>query len=431
MKMKMLSSALLLSGAIAACSSSAPPTAPPDHIAPGQLVRSSKARIENPGVPGETVQLLAGDNTAFAIDVLRASKPAGNFFFSPHSISIALAMTYGGARGTTHDQMKAALRFALPDSDLHPTFNALDVELTKRSQTAVDGGGHVFRLHVINSLWGQTGFHFLDGYLDLLGENYGAGLSLLDFATKPEESRQAINVWINDETERRIPELIPQGTIDSSTVLVLTNAIHFLASWERPFDAKDTGSGPFRRLDGTASQAPFMHQSAERPYGKGDDYEAVELDYVGGDVSMLAVLPAEGAFESFEASFANDRLQSIIAGLASKQVDLTFPKFSFRSAFGVKQALQTLGMVDAFAVGADFSGMDGAQDLLIQDVVHQAFVAVDEAGTEAAAATAVIVGRLSLPERATFTADHPFLFVIRDKPTGAVLFVGRVVEVAG
>jgi serpin B len=234
---------------------------------------------------------------------------------------------------------------------------------------------------------------------------------------------------VSDRTETRIPELIPVGVVTPATVLVLTNAIAFKASWKEPFEPGDTAAGAFAKIDRSTVTTRFMHQSKQHRYAQGEGWQALELVYVGDEVSMLVLLPASGTFESFRSALDAARLASIVDALGTKLVDVTLPRFTFRSQLAVKPTLKALGMTDAFEGGvADLSGMDGTRSLFVQDVVHEAFVAVDEKGTEAAAATAVVVGRTSAPERATFTADRPFVVVIRDNPTGAVLFLGQVMS---
>lgn len=397
----------------------------PDDAPPGQVVRSGKPRL-TAAVPARDTQQLTGDNAAFGLAVLQKAPANESFFVSPHSLSIALAMTYAGARERTAQQMAQALHFTLPPPSLHAAFGALDLELGRRTEKAVESG-QAFKLNVVNALWGQRGYAFLPAYLDLLAESYGAGLSLLDFASEPEASRASINGWVSKRTESRIPELIPAGAVTSATVLVLTNAIYFNASWELPFEPGDTTDGSFARLDSSPVAARLMHQTKEHRYAEGDGWQALELPYVGQDVSMLVLLPASGRFPEVRAKLDAPMLASVVAGLQTRLVVTTLPRFQLRTQLAVKATLQALGMTDAFQGGvADFSGMDGARGLFVQDVVHEAFVSVDEKGTEAAAATAVIVGRTSIPEQATFTADRPFLFVIRDNPTGAVLFLGQV-----
>jgi serpin B len=415
--------ALSLLGLAAACSPATAETA--TGTRPGIEVRSSKPRL-TASVPAEDTRQVADDDAAFGLDVLTKTAGRENFFVSPHSISLALAMTYGGARNQTATQMAHALRFTLPPERLHPAFGALDLELARRAEKPVESG-RAFKLNVMNALWGQRGYTFLGSYLDLLAESYGAGLSLLDFGADPEGSRTAINHWVSDQTETRIPELIPSGVVTSATVLVLTNAIYFNASWAVPFEEGSTTDGAFTKLDGSPVSARLMHQTKEHRYAEGDGWQALELLYTGDDVSMLVLLPKSGTFEDFRSKLDGPRFASIVSALGEKLVTTTLPRFSFRTTLGVKATLRSLGMTDAFEAGvADFSGMDGSRSLFIQDVVHQAFVAVDEKGTEAAAATAVIIGKTSVPELATFTADRPFLVAIRDNPTGTVLFLGQV-----
>ena len=403
-----------------------PGTPDPGTPPPGQIARSDKPRL-TAAVPDEDAQKLAGDNAAFGFDLLRKASGNDNFFMSAHSISIALGMTYGGARGETEAQMKAALRFDLAPERLHAAFGGLDLALAARN--AKQGpAGHAFELHVVNSLWGQRDYRFLNPYLDLLAENYGAGLSLLDFVTQTEESRRAINGWVSDATRTRVPELIPMGSIDRQTVLVLTNAIYFAASWKDKFEPSNTSDAAFTKLDGSSITTSVMHQTKEHRYAEGDGWQALELAYTGDDVSMLVLLPAAGTFDDYRSKLDASQLAGVVTGLKPRLVDVSLPKFRFNTQLKVKPALQALGMADAFDGNADFSGMDGTRTLFIQDVIHEAFVAVDEKGTEAAAATAVLVGRTSAPERAVFNADRPFLILVRDKPTGAVLFAGQVMS---
>jgi serpin B len=226
----------------------------------------------------------------------------------------------------------------------------------------------------------------------------------------------------------RIPELMPLGVVNAETVLVLTNAIHFGASWKDRFEPADTKEGPFTTLDGTSIMTPVMHHAKEHRYAEGDGWQALELAYTGDDVSMLVLLPAAGTFEDYRSKVDASHLATVVEGLKRQFVNVSLPKFRFSTQLPVKFALQALGVKDAFEPGlADFSKMDGTRTLYLQDVVHEAFVAVDEKGTEAAAATAVIVGRLSVPER-TVQADRPFLVLVRDNSTGAVLFVGQVMS---
>lgn len=392
--------------------------------APGEAAQSDKPRVLDPVVPaGDLDELVAGNN-AFAWDLYgQVSGTPGNVFYSPYSMSVALAMTYAGARTQTETAMAQAMHYTLPQARLHPAFNLLDQGLAGRAET----GG--FELHIVNRLWGQTGFTFLAAFLDTLAENYGAGLNLLDFQADPEGSRTSINDWVAAVTAQRIKDLIPSGAVDSSTRLVLTNAIYFKAHWLDQFEPANTQDAPFTLLDGSQVTVRMMYQQTGYSYAAGADYQAVELPYEGDELSMVILLPAAGQFEAFEGTMTAERLAAIVAGLSPQEVGLSLPKFTFEWSAGLADVLTALGMGIAFDPGsADFSGMSDTA-LFIQAVVHKAFVAVDEEGTEAAAATAVIAGLTAAPaEPIILRVDRPFLFVIRDRVSGTLLFVGRVVN---
>ncbi|WP_438008885.1 serpin family protein [Sorangium sp. So ce321] len=403
------------------------PSACSDPGTAGCVVASDKRRISEPAVPAADLKELVRGNTDFALALYQqlAGMP-GNLFYSPYSMSSALAMTYAGARGATETEMAGALRFTLPQERLHPAFNALDLALARRGEGAEGKDGEGFRLKVANALWGQVGSSFAPSFLDVLAESYGAGLRVVDFAQAPDEARGIINGWVAERTEDRIKDILPEGAIRPATRLVLTNAVYFNAAWQFPFGEEDTAPGDFTLLDGTAVSVPMMNGSAQVGYGEGDGYEALELPYDGGELSMVLVLPAEGG--ELEAGLDRERLEGVIGSLGTRSVTMTLPKFKFESTLDLVPQLAELGMPIAFTGLADFSGIDGQGGLFISDVLHKAFVSVDEAGTEAAAATAVVIGETSAPEPATIRFDRPFLFFIRDIETGAVLFVGRVMN---
>ncbi len=401
--------------------------------ASADIAQSDKPRDTSPVVDKGDMEALVKGNNAFAFNLYhRLAQKADNLFFSPYSISEALAMTYAGARGETEKAMARALNFTLPQDRLHPAFNSLDLQLKQRGQGAKGKDGKGFRLNIVNALWGQKGFTFLPAFLDTLAQNYGAGLRLVDFINHTEQSRVTINNWVSEQTEDRIKDLIPAGALDEMTRLVLTNAIYFNAAWQYPFDKDATADAPFHLLDGKDVTVPMMRQTGSFSYTEGEGYQAVELPYDGRELSMVIILPRGGQFSSFEEKLDVDRVQKIIGQMAARQVALTMPKFTYESSFGLKGALSDLGMGMAFdPSSADFSGMDGRRDLFIQDALHKAFVAVDEAGTEAAAATAVIVGLTSVPQPPVeMKVDSPFIFLIRDIPTGGIIFVGRVLNPA-
>ena len=392
-------------------------------------LKSDKPRQTAPPVDQSDIAAQVDGNSALAFNLYQVLKDTdGNLFYSPYSISEALAMTYGGARGETEQQMQAALQFKLPQDRLHPAFNSLDIELSKRGQGAKGADDQGFRLHVVNAIWGQQGFKFTQQYLDLLAQNYGAGLRIVDYIKDAEKSRQTINQWVSDQTENRIKDLLPQGSIDSLTRLVLTNAIYFNAAWQSQFQKNATADGQFTLLNGSKVSVPMMRQMHTFGYTEGTDYQAVELPYDGNELSMVILLPKADRFKAFEAALKAQQVKDIVQNLKSSEVDLTMPRFKVESQFNLKKALASLGMPIAFSASeADFSGMDGQKDLYISDVVHKAYVNVDENGTEAAAATGVVVGTTSMPAKTyQVTLDHPFIFFIRDIQTGAILFLGRV-----
>ena len=387
------------------------------------VVRAEKERVTAPQVSDDTLEALVEGNTAFAFDLYRFLEgKEDNLFYSPYSISVALAMTYAGARGETEEQMADVLHFTLPQDRLHPAFNALDLALAGRG-TAEEG----FRLHVVNAIWGQEGYKFLADFLHTLAENYGAGLRVLDFRSEPEESRIIINDWVAEETEERIEDLLSPKDIDSSTILVLTNAIYFNAAWQHPFQEAQTEDGIFYLLDGEETTVPMMKQTESFPYAQGEGYKALELPYEGGELSMVILLPKKGEFENFEETLDAESIEAVVEDMTSTSVALTMPKFSFDWDVSLKKMLSAMGMPLAFG-DADFSGMTGDRALFIDDVIHKAFVSVDEEGTEAAAATAVVMREAMPASPVEFTVDRPFILLIRDRATGTILFVGRVME---
>jgi len=396
-----------------------------------EVVASSLQRNEAPAATDAELAELVEGNTGLALALygwLRADKPDDNLFFSPHSLSVALAMTFAGARGITADQMAETLRFTLEGDALHDAFNKLALELASREDVEVPEG-EPFALRVVNAIWGLKGYPYLDAFLDTLAVHYGAAMHAVDFINATEEARQTINAWVADATAGLIEELIPEGVITEYTRLVLTNAIYFHAGWKLPFSKDLTAEAPFHLLGGSTSSVQMMRLTGALPYAEVGGHQAVELPYVGGEVSMVVLLPADGAFGDFEDQLDAASLGALLGALALEEGTLRMPRLEITSEFSAKEALTDLGMPVAFDSGADFTGITELQNLHIQDVIHQGVVKVDEEGTEAAAATAVIVGTDSEP---TFmfdvTLDRPFLFVIRDRPTGAIIFMGRVLD---
>ncbi len=366
----------------------------------------------------------------FGVDLYGVlARDEGNLVFSPYSAGIALAMTRAGAAGQTLDQMTAVLH---ADAGLDEGLNAIDQALaTRPGEYAWDDKKVTLELATANQLWGQREFPFEDAFLTTLAAQYGAGMRLVDYKEAAEDARTRINDWVSERTQKRIPELIPGGVLTADTRLVLTNAIYLNAPWLHRFNADATAPAPFVRLDGSEVQAQMMHLSESLRYAKGSGYQAIELPYVDGSLAMLVVIPDAGRFDAVQSGLSAGLLDEVLKGLGDSEVQLALPRFEFRTQAGLKDALTELGMPVAFEGGkADFSRMSPeGKSLYIQDVIHEAFISVDEEGTEAAAATAVVVGATAAPpEGVELTVDRPFLFVIRDTETGAILFMGRVLD---
>jgi serpin B len=422
---------------IPACTSAAPvnpaeATTMPTASAPAQYqdVQSDLPRDLSPQVPDSDLAELVKGNTEFAFSLYKQiASGEENLFYSPYSISIALAMTYAGAKDQTADQMAQALQFLLPPDRLHPAFNRLAWELESRSKAEYVDPDGAFRLSVANSLWGQSGTLFEQDFLDVLARNYGAGLRSVDFQKDPDAVRLAINDWVGRSTERRIKEIIPVGMLDPLTRMVLANAVYFKAAWENPFAPEDTIEASFHLLDGSNVKAPRMSAILDLKGMQGDGYTAVELPYAGGQLSMMILLPDEGRFREVEGKLDTELIGATFDALESQDFTLfLMPKFSFEWSTGLADGLNDLGMKDALdPATADFSGMDGERNLYLSGILHKAFISVDENGTEAGASTAVI-GTMGIPE--VVSVDRPFIFLIRDNPTGTILFLGRVTNPA-
>jgi serpin B len=350
-------------------------------------------------------------------------------------------MTWAGAEGQTALEMAAALRLNLPQSRFHPTLNALNIDINHRDDLPPPSGDG-FALNLVNAVWSRIGYPFLPSYLDMIATHYDAGVRTLDFAGEPEPSRHTINQWVEDQTQDKIKDLLPQGAITPDTTVVLTNAIYFRGSWYQEFDEKLTAPGPFFRLDGSTVTVETMHQQLKTQYVQGDGFDAVELPYVSPrfseyeyplELSMLVIIPHAGRFDAVENKITKNLIDDIVSSLVMETVALSLPRFEFEYEVGCRDILQGLGMIDPFdPLTADFSGMvDPAHSRpWIDEIYHKAFVSVDEQGTEAAAATAVVMTETSIPEPVVISADKPFIFLIRDQVTDMILFMGRVLDPA-
>ena len=409
---------------------------PPRSGAEVSSVRAEVPRDLAPRVDEADFVTLAADNAAFAFDLYRALRGGeGNLVYSPYSVSTALAMTYAGAAGETARQMAETLRYTLPQERLHPSFNALGLLLDERNLTFKDADLEQeqtgVQLDVASALWGQVGFPFKAPFLETMARNYDAGVQQVDFENTPEPARQAINQWASDRTRGKIQDIIPPGAIRPDTRLVLANAIYLHALWEHRFDERSTHEAPFYLLDGSQVLAPMMRQTETLRHDEGEGYQAVELPYMGDQLAMLVILPSKGQFAEFESSLDAGRLRAIRDVLAPAYINLGLPRFEVESNLPLSQTLKGMGMPEAFSEAADFSGMSDVP-LSISDVLHKAYILVNESGTEAAAVTTVIVGVTSLPpDPKELTIDRPFLFVLYDRQSGAVLFVGRVLNPVG
>ena len=392
---------------------------------------SSIQRVANPQVSAADSTTLASDNAAFAFAAYQKLIATNtNLVFSPASISIALAMTYAGAAGTTASEMAQALHFTLPPAQLHPAFNALDQALASRGDGYLGADGGPMRLRITNALWAEQTYTFKSDFLATLAANYGADVNLLDFVNAPNPSRITINDWVAEQTENKILDLLPPDAIDSSVKLVLTDAVYFNARWNTAFDPSETRDSAFTRLDGSQVTTTYMNADlANPPALQGTNFKAVSLPYADKRLSLVVVVPDAGQFTQVESSLNATTLATLVAGMTATTVALSLPRFKIETGTDLGDLLKALGMTSAFSNLADFSGMDGTGNLFISRVMHKAFIDVGENGTEAAAATAVVMKDASIRMvDMDVWADHPFLYFVRDEPTGAILFMGRVLD---
>jgi serpin B len=418
-----------LTMASTACGGTGNGDTPPTDNAPGELLMSSLSRDLSPTVAESIRTELSADNRDFAFDLLGQirAQANGNIFFSPHSISIALAMTYAGASGGTLDEMGEVMRFTLPEAQLHPAFNALDLELARRSEVDVESGDAP-RLNIVNAIWGQNDYPFSTTFLDTLAVNYGAGLRAVDFMNEPEAVRQRINGWVEDQTNERIQDLLPDGSITPNTVLVLTNAIYFLAGWQDEFPKSATSDQPFTRPNGSTVTAPLMRNDGDFAHYIGDDTHAIALPYVGGELTFIAMMPADGEdFAAWESGLDRERFDAIVAAMSPGQGRVSLPRFGFKGDYDLKALFEKMGWTNFGELNRMLEGGQGG--LEISDILHKSFIKLDEEGTEAAAATAVVVRETSAPiDVFDLRFDRPFYYVIYDEPTDTILFVGRLAD---
>ncbi|MGY6553597.1 MAG: serpin family protein [Wenzhouxiangella sp.] len=408
--------------------------------------------VESPAPEEEDMVLDASDQTRFAAgnrefalaafqQLLDGPDAPDHLLISPHSILSALAMVYAGADGSTREQMRETLHFVLDEPALHQAFAALDEALQERAQIETRDAASGFELSVVNRLWGQQDYGFVPEYLELIERYYGAGVELVDFESDPDGVREGVNAWVEAQTRERIRDLLPEGSVNVDTRLILVNAIYFLASWQDAFEQELTRDRAFTTGSGAVVDVPMMHRTATLAAHVGEDTVAVSLPYLGRKVSLLALMPAaaEADFQAWLSGLNRARFDAVVEGLESKRVALDFPKFTGGSGFRLADLLKTMGMPLAFSpTEADFRRMSGVgpgvmgRSLYIDEVFHQTFIDLDEAGTEAAAATAVAMMRLTaMPvedDPLEIRFDRPFVYAIYDHPTETILFLGRVLD---
>jgi serpin B len=398
---------------------------PLDEITqPGKTNRDGRLKKDSASKITPEVKATAQSNNQFAFDLYAQSKePIGNRIFSPASISTSLAMISAGARGNTKKQLAQVLHLDLPDPNVQAGFGALNAILNTPSKN--------YRLTKANRFWGQKGFRFEPPFVKSMTENYGADLGIVDFA-EPEKARQTINQWTADNTGGKIRELLPQGLLHDNIRFVLTNASYFKGTWQYRFAKAATREAPFHDLKNREVKASMMNLTGAFQYGENTDLQILELPYVGGDMSMVILLPKQvDGLLALEKKLTARDVQKWISGLEHvDEVEIYLPKFTLTSQVQLKDVLSSMGMPLAFSDDADFSGITTRHEQKLYESIHQAFVDVNEEGTEAAAVTGHIGGNVPgpVPRHVVFRADHPFLFLIQDKQTGAILFLGRVVN---
>ena len=371
-------------------------------------------------VAPQKVEQQAQNNNVFAWELyqkLISESPDKNIFYSPYSISTALAMTYAGAKKNTAQEMQRTLHF-LQDAP-HPAFSGLIDQIQMKNSD--------YQLSVANALWGQKNTSFLPEFLNTTGNYYGAGLHEVDFLSEKEKARQTINRWVAKNTEDKIQELFPPNSLSEQTRLVLTNAIYFKGSWLHAFEASATAQDVFYTSADAKVNVDMMTQKQRFPYYEEQDLQVVQLPYRGEDLKMLILLPKH--LESLDSSISEQKLQKILSEMRSTKVWVKMPKFKTRYRLDAKSVLQNMGIKDAFSRAADFSGINGKQNLYIAKVVHEAFVNIDEEGTEAAASTGVAVNVKSAARPPLkFFVNRPFLFTIIHSKTNSTLFIGRIID---
>ncbi len=382
-----------------------------------------EATANDTGATASGIKNVVDANNQFTFELYSKIKTPSNqnLLFSPYSISSALAITYEGARGGTADEIQGVFHFPKGDSVRRPAF--------ARLYNTINVPNGAYELRTANALWVEKTYPFLPEYTRVASQYYGASATNLDFIHGIESSRVTINTWVELQTNDKIKDLIPQGAIDSMTRLVITNAVYFKGRWAEQFNETFTKEEDFSTAENKKVKVRMMRLDETRlNYSESGDLQVLELPYEGGDLSMLLLLPKDNNLDALESSLSAKKLSELRASLHEETIYVYLPRFKFETTYDLGSKLSAMGMPTAFTSAADFSGMDGTRDLSISEVIHKAFIEVNEEGTEAAAATAVIIRTTSMPQYKTFRADHPFIFVIEEKKTGTILFVGRVAD---
>jgi serpin B len=346
-----------------------------------------------------------------------------NIFFSPFSLSSVMAVTYEGARGRTAEEIRAVMHFPENTSQIRQGFSEIYSGINRKQKT--------FVLRTANALWVEKTYRIKPEFIRTAQQYYQANATNLDFINNAEASRTTINKWVEGETNNKIRDLLPAGSIDSATPLVITNAVYFNGKWEIPFNPEETYARDFHLASGQITRIPFMNRGDHYRYSEIDDDKMLELPYngsTGKNLSMLIYLPETGNETTLGNTLDTRRISDLERKLSETRVVIWIPKFTMETGYNLPETLSGLGMPTAFKSSADFSGIDGANDLFIKGVVHKAFVDVNEEGTEAAAASTVYFTKGSGNQPASFEADHPFLFMIKDCENGNILFIGRVMN---
>jgi len=378
-------------------------------------------KSDDTGWSEEGAQEVIDANNQFALELYTELSKNGkeNIFYSPYSIFAALGMTYEGAKGETKDEIKSVFHFP-EDSTLRPNFAKIYNDINKNEED--------YELRTGNALWVQKDYPFLEDYINIVEKYYGGKVSNLDFVKETEKSRQTINSFIEEQTNGKIKDLIPKGVLDYLTRLVLTNAIYFKGTWQWEFNPKNTEEVDFKITPTDIVKVPMMYMKPEKAkfnYADLEDLQILELPYKGEKISMLILLPKDN-LEDIQ-PLTIEKLKEWKSQMKKETLDeIYLPKFEFDTKYFMKEILSDMGMPTAFEMDADFSGMDGTKSLYIKEVIHQAYVKVDEKGTEAAAATGVVMELTSIMPKNIFRADHPFIFIIQQNDTGNILFLGRV-----